>query len=283
MNMKKIWAFACIIAILSTLSACGGQAASSAAPSSTGSQIATSSAPQSAASSSIASSSGAASTKAVIADTTSRVANPKAVAAKNAGNYQVKTVNYSYDKDNMLYKAVYFQLSGSVANLDKVNAALKNGSLKTINALGTAKKAVKTTVRVNGDITYQGKDFISAGYNEYATLSPKAKSERVLRTVNINLKTGASVGLTDLVVKNDALYKALEKAAKEQKTAEMSSTLSAAAIKAGLDANAIYFTDYGVGLSVLTGGTEKHLTTINLTYQEVQPFTTKNEIWKNFI
>ena len=121
------------------------------------------------------------------------------------------------------------------------------------------------------------------GYNEYATLSPKAKSERVLRTVNINLKTGATVGFSDLVVKNDALYKALEKAAKEQKTAEMSSTLSAAAIKTGLDANAIYFTDYGVGFSVMTSGTEKHLTTINLTYQEVQPFATTNEIWKNFI
>lgn len=285
MNMKKLWAFACIIAIITSLTACGGQASSSALPSG-GNQLVSSGTEQGSTVSngSAATVSGDATTSEVVtANVTSRVASPKALAGKDKGSYKVKTVEYSYNKDNMVYKASYLQLSGQIANLDKINIALKNCALQTINSLGTGKKAVKTTVRVNGDITYQGKEFISAGFNEYTTLSPKAKSVRVLRTVNISLKTGAPVAASALIVKNDALYKALEKAAKEQKDAAISTTLTAAAIKSGLDSNAIYFTDYGVGLSILTAGAEKRLTTVTLTYQEVQPFMTKNIIWKNFV
>ena len=283
--MKKIWAFACMIAILLTLTACNGQASSSAA-SGTESQLVTSSVQgdtvtSSGAVSSQPASSTASSSAAVVANTEPRVASPKAVANKSTGDYQVKTIEYNYNKDNMVYKATYFQLSGKVENLDKINAALKNAALQTINSLGTAKKSVKTTVRVNGDVTYQGKNFISVGFNEYATTSPKVKAQRVLRTVNINLKTGATVAASDLIVKNNALYKALEKAAKEQKDAGVASALTAAAIQSGLDSKTIYFTDYGVGLSVLT--TDKRLTTITLTYQEVQPFVTKNVVWNNFI
>lgn len=274
MNMKKIWAFACMITILFTLTACNGQASSSAV-SGGESQLVTSSVQGDAVSSQPASSA------AVAANTASRVASAKALAGKNAGDYQVKTVEYNYNKDNMVYKATYFQLSGKITNLDKINGILKNTAMQTINSLGTAKKSVQTTVRVNGDVTYQGKNFISVGFNEYATTSPKVKAERVLRTVNINLKTGASVVASDLIVKNNALYKALEKAAREQKDVGAASALTAEAIQSGLDSQTIYFTDYGVGFSVLTSG--KHLSTITLTYQEVQPFMAKNDIWNNFI
>ena len=283
--MKKIWAFACIITILFTLTACNGQASSSAV-SGGESQLVTSGVQGDTVTSggAVSSQSGvssAAVSEAVAANTASRVASAKALAGKNAGDYQVKTVEYNYNKDNMVYKATYFQLSGKIANLDKINGILKNTALQTINSLGTAKKSVQTTVRVNGDVTYQGKNFISVGFNEYATTSPKVKAQRVLRTVNINLKTGATVSASDLIVKNNALYKALEKAAKEQKDAGVASALTAAAIQSGLDSKTIYFTDYGVGLSVLTS--DKRLTTITLTYQEVQPFVTKNAIWNNFI
>lgn len=283
MNMNKLWAFACMIAILFTFTACGGQASSSAV-SGGESQLVSSSAPgESGSDQTVVSSaeSATSSGQAVVANTTSTPASAKALANKNSGDYKVKTVEYSYNKDNMVYKASYPQLSGQIANLDKVNAALKNSALQTINSLGTGKKSVKTTVRVSGDVTYQGKNFISVGFNEYATTSPKVKSERVLRTVNINLKTGASVLGSDLIVKNNALYKALEKAAKEQKSTELASALTADTIKSGLNANAIYFTDYGVGFGVTSA--DKHISTITLTYQEVQPFMAKNEVWNNFI
>lgn len=283
--MKKILIFACVAAILLTLTACKGQASSSAV-SGGESQLAASGVQGDAVTSGGDASnqsgvSSAAVSGAVAANTAPRIASAKALAGKNKGDYQVKTVEYNYSIDNIVYKATYFQLSGKIANLDKINETLKNTALQTINSLGTGKKSAKTTVKVNGDITYQGKNFISVGYNEYATTSPKMKSERVLRTVNIDLKTGTSVVASDLIVQNSALYKALEKAAKEQKDTGVASALTAKAIQSGLDSKIIYFTDYGIGLGVLTSG--KHLSTITLTYQEVQPFMAKNQVWNNFI
>lgn len=191
----------------------------------------------------------------------------------------MKDADYSYNKENNAYKATYPQLSGDISNLDKVNAALKTSAMQTINSLGTAKKAAKTSVRVSGDVTYAGKNFISVGFNEYTSKSPKEKAVRTLRTVNINLKTGAVVAASDLVTQNDAFFKALEKAAKEQNHSDM----TAAQIKSGIDSKVIYFTDSGVGFSVLNAGKEKTLVTVTLTYEETKPFVTKNAVWNNFI
>ena len=274
-KMKKIWAFVCAITMVFTLTACGDRTASSQnAVSSKASQ------PASSVGESTSVSSGAASGKA--SSTAPKAASAVEAVGKNGENYQIKNASYKYKQDNMVYSASYPQLVGNVANLDKINESMKSCALKTINSLGTGKKSVKTTVKVNGDVTYHGKDFISVGFNEYTALSPKVKAERVLRTMNINLKTGASVAASDLIVKNDSLYKALEKAAKEQKSADVAANLTANAIKSGIDPNVIYFTDDGVGFSVQISNPKKHLVTLDLTFAQAKPYRTKNDIWKNF-
>ncbi len=273
--MKKILAVACAMAMAFTFAACSGETASSQSTVSSVSSV-------SSEKNKPVSSAGA-SSKATSSSTTSKTPSAVEVVGKNGENYQIKTADYKYKQDNMVYTAAYPQLVGNTANIDKINADLKKCALKTINSLGTGKKSAKTTVKVNGDVTYHGKNFISVGFNEYTTLSPKAKAERVLRTVNINLKTGASVQAADLIVKNDTLYKALERAAKEQKSADIASALTAKAIKSGMDSNAIYFTDDGVGFSIQISSPEKHLVTLTLTFEQAKPYMTKNEIWKNFV
>lgn len=286
MILKKTAAFICAVSMMVTMAACAKQAdpkQSSSLSAESGITSSTADSSSTAPAQDAASNAEPASSTAPAVDANAKVVSPKVTASKNKGDYQVKTVDYSYKKDNISYKASYPQLTGKIANLDKVNEALKKSALQTINSLGTGKKAEKTTLRVTGDVTFQGKNFLSAGYNEYTTLSAKAETTHVLRTVNINLQTGVSVGLSDMIVKSDALYKALEKAAKSQLDSELTKTLTADAIKAGLDSNAIYFTDTAVGFSVQIVKPEKRQIRITLNYQEAQPFVSKNANWSNFI
>lgn len=206
----------------------------------------------------------------------------KAEAAKNSGTYRVKDVNYSYQKNNMVYKASYPQLSGSAGGYDAVNAALKGGAMKTIDSLGTAAKKERTTVRSGGDVTYEGRDFISVGFNEFVTLSPKAETTHVLRTVNYDLKNKKAVTCSDLIVKNDAFYKALAKASGSQLNAKLASAATADAIKKGLNPDAVFFTDSSVGFSLQLPG-DTSLLKLFLSYSEAKPFMTKNAVWSNFV
>lgn len=206
----------------------------------------------------------------------------KAEAAKNSGTYRVKDVNYSYQKNNMVYKASYPQLSGSSGGYDAVNAALKSGALKTIDSLGTAAKKERTTVRSGGDVTYEGRDFISVGFNEFVTLSPKAETTHVLRTVNYDLKNKKAVTCSDLIVKNDAFYKALAKAAGSQLNAKLATAATADAIKKGLNPDAVFFTDSSVGFSLQLPG-DTSLLKLFLSFSEAKPFMTKNAVWSNFV
>lgn len=286
MIFKKTAAFICAVSMMVTMAACAKQAdpdQSSSLPAESGITSSTVDSSSTAPAQDAVSNAEPASSTAPAVDANAKVVSPKVTASKNKGDYQVKTVDYSYKKDNISYKASYPQLTGKIANLDKVNEALKKSALQTINSLGTGKKAEKTTLKVTGDVTFQGKNFLSAGYNEYTTLSAKAETTHVLRTVNINLQTGVSVGLSDMIVKSDAFYKALEKAAKGQLDSELTKALTADVIKAGLDSSAIYFTDTAVGFSVQISKPEKRQIRITLDYQEVQPFITKNANWNNFI
>ena len=287
--MKKAAALLCAFIMTVTVAACAKQPApGQSSGTGSGESMAASSQAASSQANSAAASSGAASNTVSSASAAPVIQPAKIVSAKvtenkNKNDYQIKDTNYSYNKDNMTYKASYPQLSGKIANLQKANDAFKKCALQTINSLGTAKKAQKTTVKVAGDVTFEGKNFISVGFNEYTKLSPKAETTHVFRTVNVNLKTGVSVGLKDMIVKSDAFYKALEKAAKEQLDADLSSAVTASVIKTQMDSNAIFFTDTSVGFSVPVTKPEKRIIRITLTYQDVKPFITKNENWSNFI
>lgn len=286
--MKKTAALVCAFAMVLTMAACAKQAApgESSAPASVESQPSVSS-PAGGSASSTVSSAATVVTSAPAADVKpnppARAVSAKVQSNKNSGDYQVKNTDYKYNKDNMDYKATYPQLSGKVTSLQKVNDALKSSAMKTINSLGTAKKAQKTTLKVSGDVAFEGKNFISVGFNEYTTLSPKADTTHTFRTVNLNLKTGASVGLPDMIVKSDAFYAALEKAAKAQLDSKTAAAVNESVIKSGLDANAIYFTDTSVGFSIQVTKPEKKLIRITLGFDEAKPFMTKNENWSNFI
>lgn len=283
--MKKLWALICALAMVLAMSACKGQAAptqndvsgvSSQTVSDAGQSGVTSTAPSS-------SSAAAASSKPTVPSQAPRVENNKAVSGLNNGTYTVKDEKYSYKNGNMSYSASYPVLSGKISNADKVNTAIKTSALKTINSLGTGAKTEKTTVKVNSDVTYEGTSFLSLGFNEYVKLSSKGENVHTLRAMNINLKTGTALEMKDLITKNDALYKLLETAAKQQLSSDIAPSVTASVIKSALDSGAIYFTKYDVGFAFQITKPEKRLVKLSLTYAQVKPYATSNEIWKNFI
>lgn len=288
--MKKIWALICALTMVFAMTACKGPAAPtqntvSGASSQTVSGAGETSGMNStnSANSGSASSGAAVSSKPVTPSKPPKVENPKAVSGENNGTYTVKDEKYSYKNGNMSYSASYPVLSGKITGADKVNAAIKASALKTVNSLGTGAKTEKTTVKVNSDVTYEGTNFISIGFNEYVKLSAKAENVHTLRTVNINLKTGAAVEMKDLIVKNDALYKALETAAKQQLSSDIAPSVTAGVIKSALDSGAVYFTKYDVGFAFQITKPEKRLVKLSLTYAQIKPYATSNAVWKNLI
>lgn len=211
-----------------------------------------------------------------------KIVNPKAASNLNNGVYTVKMDSYSYKNDNNIYNASYPVLSGKITNADKINAAIKSTAMKTINSMGTSKKKDKTTVKVNGDVAYEGKNFISIGFNEYVKVStPKATPTRTLRVININLSTGAILSMDDLVVKNDALCKTLE-SVKGQLSGDVAPYITADVIKSALDSGSVYFSKYGVGFGLPVSKPDKRTIKLVLTYDQMKPFMTSNAIWKNF-
>lgn len=211
-----------------------------------------------------------------------KTVNPKAASNLNNGVYTKKQNSYSYKNDNNIYSASYPVLSGKISNVDKVNEAIKNCALKTINSMGTSKKKDKTTINVNGDIAYEGKNFISIGFNEYVKVStPKAQPTRTLRVININLSTGAVLSMNDLVVKNDELCKTLE-SVRGQLSGDVAPYITADVIKSALDSGSVYFSKYGVGFGLPVSKPDKRTIKLVLTYDQMKPFMTSNAIWKNF-
>nr|WP_319489133.1 hypothetical protein [uncultured Caproiciproducens sp.] len=285
--MKKIGALICAFTMVFALAACKGQAAPtnvSGVTSQTASDGGvTSGAGSGTVSSGTASSGTAVSSKVTTPSQAPKVENPKAISGENNGTYTVKDEKYTYKNGNMTYSASYPVLSGKVTGADKANTAIKASALKTINSLGTGAKTEKTTVKVNSDVTYEGKSFISIGFNEYVKLSAKAENVHTLRAVNINLKTGTALEMKDLIVKNDALYKLLETAAKQQLSSDIAPSVTAGVIKSALDSGAVYFTKYDVGFAFQITKPENRLVKLSLTYAQIKPYATSNEIWKNFI
>jgi hypothetical protein len=280
--MKKLWALICALVMVLSMSACKGQAAPTQNDVSGASSQTASDAGQSGVTSA-GSASSAASSKPTVPSQAPRVENNKAVSGLNNGTYTVKDEKYSYKNGNMSYSATYPVLSGKISNADKVNTAIKISALKTINSLGTGAKKDKTTVKVNSDVTYEGTGFLSLGFNEYVKLSSKGENVHTLRAMNINLKTGAALEMKDLITKNDALCKLLETAAKQQLSSDIAPSVTAGVIKSALDSGAIYFTKYDVGFAFQITKPEKRLVKLSLTYAQVKPYATSNEIWKNFI
>lgn len=217
------------------------------------------------------------------ASASAKVYSAKAEANLNTGSYQVKTSEYNYKKDNLDYYASYPQLSGKISNSGKINTALETCAMQTIRSMGTAKKAQRASVRSTGDVTYEGKNFLSVGFNEYVKLSPSAQTSHGMRTANFDLKTGAVITFNDMITKSDAFYQALEAAGKTQLTSEQAAGATSSAIKSGLDPNVIYFTDSGVGFFVQLTIPEKRPVRITLDYTAAKPFMTKNANWSNFI
>ncbi len=280
--MKKLWALICALAMVLAMSACKGPASPTQNDVSGASGQTVSGAGQSGVTSTAPSSS-AASSKPTVPSQAPRVENNKAVSGLNNGTYTVKDEKYSYKNGNMSYSATYPVLSGKISNADKVNTAIKTSALKTINSLGAGAKTEKTTVKVNSDVTYEGTGFLSLGFNEYVKLSSKGENVHTLRAMNINLKTGTALEMKDLITKNDALYKLLETAAKQQLSSDIAPSVTASVIKSALDSGAIYFTKYDVGFAFQITKPEKRLVKLSLTYAQVKPYATGNEIWKNFI
>lgn len=219
----------------------------------------------------------------VAPQTASKVPSQKAVNLKNDGSYKVETKKYSFSKDNMNYTASYPELKGNIKNIAQINKAMETCALKTINSIGTSPKAKKTSVKVNCDVTYEGKNFISVGFNEYTKLDGAKKSTHNLRSVNVNLKNGTVVAAKDLIVKNDALYKALENAAKDQLSPDVSKYVTVDVIKAGLDSETINFTKYGAVFCIQITKPEKRHTSLNLTFEQLKQFRSSNDVWSNFI
>jgi len=227
-----------------------------------------------------ASSQAAASSAAPAFQDVSRAPSDKAKAAESGASYKVKSTDYSYKKDNNDYSVSYPQLSGLNSQQDQVNAAIKTCALKMVNSLGTGVKKTKTKVITNGDITFKGKSFLSIGFNEYVTLSPKAETTHTLRTVNLDLTSGKAFSFSNLVKESDSFYAAIAKEAKVQLSSEYAAKATASAIKTGLDKNSMYFMDTGVGFAVTI---QKKLLRITLSYDEIKPVATTNAVWKNFI
>lgn len=285
--MKKLLIVFLSAAVLISSAACHSQngassATASAVSSGTGSSSSggASSAASSGTVSGPASSQAAASSAVPAFQDASRAPSDKAKTAESAAAYKVKSTDYSYKKDHNDYSVSYPQLSGLTSKQDQVNAAIKACALKTVNSLGTGVKKTKTEVITNGDITFKGKTFLSIGFNEYVTLSPKAETTHTLRTVNLDLTSGKALSFSDLVKESDSFYAVLQKEAKAQFSSEYAAKATVSAIKTGLDKNSIYFMDKGVGFAVTI---QKKLLRVTLGFNEIKPYTTTSAVWKNFI
>jgi len=227
--------------------------------------------------------SGGSSSEESAASTAAKAYSTKAEANLNSGIYRIKTETYSYQKDNLNYSAEYPQLVSDTIRSNQVNQLLKNCAMQTIRTLGTAKRPETILVRCTGDVTYEGKNFISVGFNEYEKLSPKAETTHTMRTLNFDLKTGKTVGFSDLIQKGDAFYAALLDAGKSQLDADQAAVLDVSTIRQGLDSNVIYFTDESVGFCVRVVRPEVKLVRITLAFSKVKPFLIANSVWDNFI
>ena len=266
--MKKLTVFLLAAAMILSLGACKGKPSSS-----------SSAASEKTTSSGSATPSKASSLPDPAYKDSSHAPSAKAAAAKNNGSYQLKPQDYSYESENNDFSVSYPQLSGLASNQDKVNTAVKTAGMKTVTSLA---KKEKLKVKTSGEATYEGKEFLSVGFNEYVKQNPKAKKVHTLRTVNINLKTGAAASFSDLIKENDAFYAALAKAAKAQFSSKNDAKATAAFLKGNLDKGSMYFTDSKVGFA-LKGSDDGKLLRVTLGFDEVKPFVTSNEIWKNFI
>ena len=276
--MKKVISFVLGGAILLSLGACAPKPSSSGSSSPSGAA----SVPGFGSSAPAAQSQAPGSSQEPAFQEVSRAPSAKAQAAQNNGSYKVKSTDYTYKSENNDYSVSYPQISGLASNQDKVNAAIKTAALKTVTSLGTGAKKAKTKVKTNGDVTFEGKTFLSVGFNEYVTLDPKADQKHALRTVNVDLAAGTAASFSDLIKESDAFYAALEKAAKAQFGSQYAAKAAASSLKSNLDKESMYFTDSSVGFALKPSGGDR-LLRVTLGFDEVKPFVTSNAIWENFI
>ena len=276
--MRKVVAIICTLSIIVSLAACGNQSKkteSSSSSSSTG----TSSVSSTSSTSSAKGTSSAADTQSKKEDGSAS----KSTSSKVTLDYRHKIEKYLYQQNNKDYTANYPQLSPEAPNFQKANDVLKNTGMQTILSLGLQKTNETVKVEVRSTLTYYNNDFISATYEETSNVSTAAHPGAEFRTVNFDLKNGKTVTATDLIVKSDTLNAALLKAAKKQLSGELETAATAAVIKTGMESCSIYVTKGKVGFSLEVPHALGDHIELELTYNDIKPFITKNAIWNTII
>jgi hypothetical protein len=202
--------------------------------------------------------------------------------SKVAVDYRHKTTKYLFQKNGKDYTADFPQLSEEASNYQKANDLLKSTAMQTINAMGTTQTDAKMTAKVKSKLTNYDNQFISATFEETTSISAPAKSSKAFRTVNFDLKKGTALTTPDLIVQNDALNTTLLEAAKKQVSAKLKPSVTADVIKTGMQSCSIYFEHAKVGFSIKVPSTLGDHIEIELKYEDVKPFITKNAIWNTF-
>lgn len=198
-------------------------------------------------------------------------------------NYRHKTVKYLYQKNNKDYTANFPELSEEAPNYQKANDLLKNTAMQTILSFGTKQEKAKTTVQVKSKLSFYSNDFVSATYKETSNTTTDAHPNAQFRTANFDLKKGTQVKTEDMIVKGDALNALLLKTAKKQLDHNIAEAVTADIIKSGMKSCSIYFEHQSIGFSMEVNHALGDHIEIELKYDEVKPFITTNELWKNFI
>ncbi len=198
---------------------------------------------------------------------------------KPSAEYRHKTEKYSYDQNNRKYSASYPQLSGDAQNCQKVNELLKNTALQTIQSAGKGKTEVAVLIRVKGKLTYNNDSFLSATFDETNQTASK-EPVTAFRTVNFDLKNGKALTIADLIKENDALDALLLKEAKSHVDSDLKSSVTADVIKNGMKSCSLYFEKTKLGFSLPVSQKLKGHIEVELKYEDVKPFMTDHELWK---
>ncbi|MFZ5975586.1 MAG: hypothetical protein ACOYU3_09335 [Bacillota bacterium] len=266
--MKKAWGICLSLVLLFLLTACGTKSPfASQGVFETGTPVAATTMPTPA-------------PTPVLQTSTPVVSTPSPIAKA----YEIKTDDFSYQKNNCDFKASYPQLvSSALPNLADINARIKDSALETINASYGLDDGSTTTIETTGTVTYSDPDFISITFNEYYNNSLAAHPWNGFRTLNINLKDGSTVTLKDMIKQSKALYQALLNAANEQLSDYLADEITLDIIKDGFYSDTIYFTPDRVGFSLEVFHVMGDHLELTLPYDKVKPFITGNKLWNKFI
>ncbi|MGX8701738.1 hypothetical protein [Caproiciproducens sp.] len=197
----------------------------------------------------------------------------------SSGEASVRTVSAEYKKGDTEITAGYPQFDGK--EYAGVNAQLKKEALSTMDNVKAHEDAAGIMAETAGRVEFSSKDFVSAAFETSFLKKGNPHTFRSVRTVNYDLKADQAVMEQDLIVNNDALYKAADEAVKKQLSHELQTYFTPQVLKDSLDQSQLCFKKDGIVVNFTVSTPDDHAE-ILIPYAETLGFRTDSSVWSNF-